>query len=138
VGTMGSFPNPETQFTSGKRLVEIARKGGQKISFKKKYAAKIREMKKRGMNNQDLEWFEQCILDPEASIIDIRNDIQELSKSIHPSQRVALLNTKLQTHKLAHGEKIKTENIHHIVNWNEKLKDCELKEEDVTRFKKVN
>lgn len=134
---MGSFPNKATQFTTGgSKAVKCGRKGGEVISFKKKYAAKLREMKKRGMNKQDLEWFEQCMVDPEASIVDIRNDIQELAKSIHPSQRVALLNTKLQTHKLAYGEKIKTENIHHIVDWTERLNKCELKKDDIIRLKR--
>jgi hypothetical protein len=135
---MGSFPNKATQFKSGKQQVEQARKGGQAKTFKKKYAAQLREMKKRGMNKDDLEWFEMCMSDPEASIVDIRRDINNLMESVHPAQRVALLNTKISTHKLAYGEKIKTENIHHIINWTESLKNCELKEEDAIRLKKVN
>lgn len=122
---MGEFPNKATQFKTGKQQVKIAKKGGSQSTFKKKYAAQLREMKKRGMKKDDLEWFELCMSDPEASIIDIRRDINNLMKDIHPAQRVALLNTKISTHKLAYGEKIKTENVHHIVNWNNIFERCE-------------
>jgi len=120
--------NPRHELTAEERM-----RGSKVKSFKKKYAAKLRQMKRKGMTGADLEWFEQVMSDPEASLFDIRKDIEQLRPQANVKEAVSLVNAKIATHKLAYGEKIKTENTHHIVNWTDILKNCEIKddEEDV-------
>jgi hypothetical protein len=124
------FPNPATQF-SGKRAVILGSKGGKVISKKKKWAAKFRAMKKRGVKDADIDWILETLNDPEASVFDMRNDIESLRESMSSADYIRI---KQANHKLHHGEKIKTENIHHIVNWTELLKGDEMSEE-ATNYK---
>jgi len=104
----------------------IRSKGGRTKSPLKKYAAKIREMKKRGLTNPDIAWFVARLEDPDVNIFHLQKWLDELKDNIHPSQRVALLNTGIALHKAKHGEKIKSESVVHIVNWTETLKGDEV------------
>ena len=58
---MGSFPNKATQFPSGARQVETARKGGKTITDKQRRSQKLRQIKariKKGqIKTEDEEWL---------------------------------------------------------------------------------
>jgi len=105
--------------TTKERAKELGSRGGKVVSFKKKYAAKIREMKKKAkLTGQDLTWFEQTMIDPEASGVDMGADLILLRDKLEPKEYIQL---KQANHKLRFGEKLKTENVHHIVNWTDLL-----------------
>ena len=120
--------NPENlvphQIKSTKRARELGRKGGLVISKKKKYAAKIREMRKRGMTNADVEWLLLTLEDPNASVMDMRNDIESLKENMSPQD---YLRIKQANHKLKYGEFQRTENVHHVINWGDMFKDAEIR-----------
>ncbi|QDP57861.1 MAG: hypothetical protein Unbinned1693contig1002_5 [Prokaryotic dsDNA virus sp.] len=108
---------------------KLASKGGKVKSLKKKLAAQIREAKKKGFTNREVDIMVKTMADADCSAYEILKYLREIQNDIHPSQRVALANAYMQQHKLVHGEKIKTENIHHVINWSEKLEGCEIEEE---------
>jgi|ETNvirnome_2_300_1030623.scaffolds.fasta_scaffold00052_49 hypothetical protein len=115
---MGEFPNKATQFKTGISAVTAGRKGGEVRSLKKKYSAKIRALKEQGLKDKHIEWILQTMLKPEASTFDIRGDIEALKDQMNINDYIRL---KQVNHKLHHGEFLKTENVHHIVNWNNLL-----------------
>lgn len=85
----------------------ITSKGGSVISFKKKYAAKIREMKKKAkLTGQDLTWFEQTMISPEASGVDMGADLILLRDKLEPKDYIKL---KQDQHKLRFGDKSATQ-----------------------------
>lgn len=104
--------------TSNSQLqAERGRKGGLVRSDKKKYAAKIREMKKRGMDAKDLEWFMDRIEDPTVSIFDMYM-LLDKAKDLcdKPFLMIQLADKYIQLHKAHHGEKIKSENTNININ----------------------
>jgi len=120
--------------SSTARAKELGSKGGRVKSLKKKYAAKLREMKKRGLKSADIDWFVKRLEDPEANILELQKWIDEVKESVHPSQRVALINTSINLHKAHHGEKkhITGEMVHHVLNWGDILKDAEVQSEETS------
>lgn len=108
-----------------KRQREITSMGGKVISEKKKRAAKLREIRKRIekglLNDGDEQYLLDRIEDPNVMDLDMLSFFDSIREDVHPNQRVALLNAYTQLKKSIHGEKIKTENVHHIINWGEML-----------------
>jgi hypothetical protein len=84
---------------------QIQSLGGRTVSPQKKFSAKIREMKKRGLTDEDVKWFLDRLTDPEVSIFHLEKWIDELRDSIHPNQRIALINAAIALHKAKFGEK---------------------------------
>jgi len=123
------FPNPATQFGRGLDPVEMgmrgASKGGKARTLKKKLACMIRWAKEEGFTEERSERIMATMLDPQLDIFDLKKYGSEIKDSIHPSQRVALLNTLISLHKTIHGEKIQLEATHHIFDWTTLLKKIE-------------
>ena len=126
-------------FTSREVARKMGRKGGKVKSEKKLWAARLRELKKKGLSDDNYKQLAAMMSEKESFALDILMFLQGIKKDCDgASQKTNLGRALTDLMKAPHGEKLQTENVHHIVNWNEMLKDCELKEEDVTRFKKVN
>ena len=107
---MGTFPNKATQFTAGAHQVEMARKAGKVSGPQFKYAAKLREMKKKLQNgkvtNKEMEWFIACATDPDANLLKLEQDCDMLLKiTTKPSDIATVIGLKNTIHKLKFGEK---------------------------------
>jgi len=99
---------------NSKRAREMGKKGGAVISPKKKLAAQIRELKKKGLDNEGAKKLYQIMTDPNSSALDIRTYLQGIKAHCkNANQMTQLGQTLLQWHRLQHGEKIniKQENI---------------------------
>lgn len=109
----------------------IAQKGGQSKGKTKSDGQKLRQVKLRIKNDpelseEDKNWILAKSEERPAFGVAILAEIQKLKKDIHPSQRVALLNTELGVGKFLHGEKIITESTNLNLNLSRDLSDDEL------------
>ena len=111
------------------RLKELGAKGGSAKTPRKKLALKIASMKKRGCTNKEIDWVIQKMDDPDVSIFDMLVFIDEIRGKLKPAQQLQLLNAMATVHKLRHGEKIKTENVHHVINWSDVLSKCKIEDD---------
>lgn len=87
------------------RQKELASKGGRTRSLKKRLAAQIREAKKRGNTNRELEIMIKMMEDEHCSSFEVLKYLNEVKKTIHPAQKVALTNSMMTWHKMTHGDK---------------------------------
>ena len=90
---------------STKRARELGSKGGKVISLKKKLAAQIREAKKKGNSDKELEIMINMMEDEHCSSFEVLKYLREVKKTIHPAQKVALSNSMMTWHKMTHGDK---------------------------------
>ena len=134
---MGEFPNKATQFKTGPKQVEIARKGGKTVTDKQRWAATLREMKKKGLteenyqrtynnmtekksfalyNYQNLErWLGECE-DLKEKLM-IARLMQDIAKDIHPNDKptIAIQNNiegqgKIEINVIEYGKTETTNN----------------------------
>ena len=110
----------------------ITSKGGKTVTDKQRRAAKLREIRKRVLSGKlktdDEAWLLARVEDGTMMDLDMLSFLDNIRKDVHPSQRVALLNAYTNIKRSIHGDKIKTENVHHIINWGEMLKEVEIGE----------
>jgi len=88
----------------------MGKKGGMVRSEKKKEAARLREMKKRELSNQDLEWIHLKIIDPKASALEIRIFIELIRDKVFErdgtiKEKIKVLNLMFRWHELWHGRR---------------------------------
>ena len=101
----------------GQRDIQrITSMGGSVCSNKKKYASKIREMKKRRLTDDDVNWFLERIEDPDISIFHLQQWIDQLRDNIPIERQRTLIDTAINLHKAHHGEKTKNGNINININ----------------------
>ena len=108
----------------------IQSKGGSVSNDKIKLAAHVREAKKWGIKAGVASKVYALLQSPELSSTDWYKHIdvlEEMSKE-EPRLIPTIINFKKDWHKAAHGEKLKTENVHHIINWSDMLKEVEIGE----------
>ena len=119
------FPNPDTQFKAGDKLVEMATRGGRKgglvKSDRKTLAAKVRWLKKRASEGdikvEEINHLVECVENPTISILDILNDLDEIKNECkNPNQKILLADARIKLHKAHFGEKVKSENLNLNVN----------------------
>ena len=101
----------------------IAQKGGQRKGQTKSDGQKLRFFKQKLKNSVDLTDEQkkdllERIEQRESFGASVVVEIEKLKNSIHPAQRVALLNTELAVGKFIHGEKIINTNFNMNVNTN--------------------
>lgn len=119
----------EFQERSVEEHKKIASKGGSVKSPAKKYAAKIREMRKRSLTNDDVNWFLERIEDPETNVFHLQQWLDEMRDNIPIERQRTLLDTAINLHKAHHGEKIKQESQNVNINVNmDMVKFQELQE----------
>lgn len=108
----------------------MGRKGGLVKSPAKKWAARLRAMKKKGLTDDNYKRIIAWMEEPESSALDIFMYLESVKKHCNnASQMNSLANTQINLMKAHHGEKHKTENVHHVVNWTDLLKGEEVSEE---------
>ena len=100
-------------------VVAIGRKGGKRKTQEKKYAAKVREIKKRirkgQLYNGDAEWLIERVENNKSMALDVLSWIEEIKSETDPSKRAGLLAIYNQIYKSIHGEKIKIDmQVHHV------------------------
>lgn len=109
-------------------------KGGQSCSIKKSIAAQIRELKKKGISNANIQKMVDLMENPNASSFNILSIIQEfkettaLNGALEPKDFYLLHKMNLEWHKIVHGEKHKVEATNLNVNmdiaeWEKRLYD---------------
>lgn len=97
--------------------IAICKKGGSTKSPRKKIAAKLREMRKKGLTNEASKKLYEMMTNEELSALDMLvfiNSIKPVARNCY--QKINLGKLMLDWHKLRHGEKLKTENMNFNVN----------------------
>ena len=98
---------------------KIASMGGKVSSPKKKLAAKLRELKKKGMTNDTAKQLAGMMEDPDLFGLDLLMFLKKWSGEVHSAGQAANMgNTLINLHKAIHGEKIKSENTNVNINLN--------------------
>lgn len=114
---MGEFPNPATQFTSGKVAVEMGRKGGMVLSTEKKLKAKLNGLKKRGLTDESAKELYEVMTDPNMDAFNIRKFLEEIKvKAMTSNEKVNLSKAMIDWHKAHYGEYHKVENLNLNIN----------------------
>ena len=110
------FPN-KTFATNNQIAIDAGRKGGSVQSARKKYAWRLMGLKKKAaLSEADVKWFCECFEEPEANIIGMKSDLEELKDRL-PAERYMALQGMI--HKLAHGEKRTNVNVN--VDYNQMI-----------------
>ena len=93
-------------------VVEIGRKGGLVSSPAKRYAAKLRELKKKlnrkkkGSGNELEQKMLALMEDPDYSIFDLRMYAETIKSHVtNARDRIALMRALTEVHKAQHGTK---------------------------------
>ena len=97
----------------------IQSKGGSVCSPRKKLAARLRELKKKGLTDEAAKRISEIFEEPEMSALDIFLYLEQIKKDCNtPYQKIQLSEKFIQLHKAHHGEKIKQESQNLNVNLN--------------------
>ena len=117
--------------------IAIARKGGQTRSVGKKMAARLRSLKKKGLTNDDAKHIADMLTDPEYFAGDVLKWLHDIKDDCSSSgEKVALANSLIKLQRVHYGDKLKTENTHVHINWNDMMKSCEKTHDAEIRAKK--
>lgn len=102
--------------TSTQQAKEMGSKGGKVRSPRKKYAARLRELKKKGLTDSTVKKLTDIMEDPECSVLDIKlfMDSIKADDKLTPTERIRLSNAYVKLHQAHHGLKIKGEMKHEI------------------------
>ena len=124
--------NPENLIPLMERTKEervaIARKGGLARTDKKKWAARLREIKKKGLTDENYHRIVAWMEEPESSALDIYLYLNSIKQHCeNAAQMNQLAKTMIDLMKAHHGQKIKSENVHHVVNWTDEQKESVIK-----------
>ena len=107
----GTFPS---KHINSSNAAAIGRKGGLacKGSLAHKYAAQLREMKKKGDTDAQISQFVQRLEDPTANILHIAKLLDTFIKS-NPEEhnKVKAMSTLIQLHRANFGDKHQNLNI---------------------------
>ena len=90
---------------STERAKELGRKGGlaNKNNPKTIISAKLREMKKRGMNDDDVKWFVARLDDPYVNMIHMEKHLESVKDDIAPDKYLTLMK---ELHRTRFGDKL--------------------------------
>jgi len=95
-----------------KQQRKIASKGGRTKSPKKKWAARLRAMKKKGLTDDNYKRIVAWMQEPESSVLDIFAYLESIKKVCKtPSQMNSVANSLIQLHKTHHGDKSNKQDI---------------------------
>jgi hypothetical protein len=110
---------PFNAMPKGEHLL-MSKRGGQAKTQVKQNEAKWRSikarMKKKAVNSEEAAWMIERLENRDAIAVDILLYIEEVKQTIHPGQRVALINAMEKVATFQHGAKVKTENLNINVN----------------------
>jgi len=128
------FPNPATQFKSGAKQVELARKAGRMSAGpRKRYAAQLREYKRAGDTNKQIAWFVKRLEDPEANILHIQKLVDQFLEEIKgkPMAEIKGIDTLITLHKAHFGEKRITKNLNINIDMDVEVEELDRHIKDV-------
>lgn len=127
---------PGKTIKTNEQAIKLGTKGGKVSSDKKKLAAHVRAAKKWGIKPKVATKVYEMLQSPELSSTDWYKHIDVLEEMAKHEPRLIpqIINFKKDWHKAAHGEKLHTENVHHIINWNQLLGDND-KSKEANEFK---
>jgi hypothetical protein len=104
------FPNPATQFKTGEQQVEIARKGGSKITPAKSLAAKLRKLKEKGLTDDTAQELYDILTSMDSADLRLQRQIltsyNEAKTGAEKNRAIAL---GIELRKIRHGTKITNE-----------------------------
>lgn len=104
----------------------IASKGGKVKSEKKLWAARLRSLRKKGLTDDNYKQLVAMMTEKKSFALDILTYLQSIKKDCDgASQKTNLGRALTDLMKATHGEELKTENVHHHVNWNDMFERCE-------------
>ena len=90
----------------------IQSKGGTTKSPQKRFAASLRELKKKGITDDSVTKMCNLLEDPICSALDIKVYIESLKEEpLSTQQKIQLGQLMVAWHKAHHGEKIKNLNV---------------------------
>ena len=100
---------------------EIAARGGRQSTPAKKYAARFRELKKKGLKEENFVRLMACMEDPVSSIFDIRTFLDKIKDTMSVEttdnkELIQLAKAYTDLHKAHHGTKVRNENINMNIN----------------------
>jgi len=80
-----------------KQARELGSRGGKagKGSPNKIFAAKLREMKKRGMTDADTKWFCDRLEDPQTNMFHMENFLEAKKDKVHINQTTVNINMEV-------------------------------------------
>ena len=121
---MGTFPNiPKGDTIKAQALGSRGGKMGTD-SLAKRYAAQIREMKKKGSGDEQIAFFVKRLEDPTASVLHIQKLLDDfLATNPRENNKVQAMEKLIQLHRANFGDK------HHNVNVNINV-DLDVKDVD--------
>ncbi len=94
------------------------------------WAARLREMKKKGLTNENYKRIVAWMEEPESSAMDIFLYLESVKKHCNnASQMNNVAQSQINLMKAHHGEKVKSENVHHVIDWTKMWKDAEIRSE---------
>ena len=111
--------HPNLDIITTERAREIGRKGGlaNKNNPVSKLAARLRELKKKGLTDETAELLHDIMKVPDISSLDILIHLQKLKKDAKTfKEREIAGKALLDWHRTTHGERIKTESVNLNVN----------------------
>ena len=86
--------------------IAIAKKGGKVKSPKKKWAARMRELKKKGLSNDNYKRIVAWMDDPDSSTLDIFLYVESIKKHCqNPNQMTNVARALIDLKKSHHGDK---------------------------------
>ncbi len=100
------IPKP---FKSGEEAKRMGKKGGSARTPRKKYSARLRELKKKGLQNVTIRRITDIMEDPECSVLDIKLflDSLRIEAKKDPDLSIKLVNAYIKLHMAHHGQKHK-------------------------------
>ena len=123
-------------FTSGEVAREMGSRGGKKRTPRKKWAAQLRELKKKGLSNENAKVLASMIEEKESFALNVLMSLLDTRKNAPPQLKTTINNNLTSLMKATHGDTLKTENVHHIINWSDMFKECEVEKDGKVQSEK--
>ena len=118
--------NPVHKLTKEDRI-----KGARTKSPKRKWAARLRELKKKGLTDANSKLLTDMLTEKDSFAMDTLMWLQSMKKECNNvGEKTNIARVLNDVCKLVHGEKIKTENVHHIIDWGKILDNCVVDDEE--------
>jgi len=130
------WPNVATQFKSGQHWCKEAQsKGGSSLSPRKSISATWRNMRERGVTYKEVEEWYKEIEDSSYSLLTLKETLKQLKSMSEQNPDIVplYLSHKEKIHQLAHGDKLKTENVHHVLDWTQMIKNAEIRSRNIDK-----
>ncbi len=122
------------KFKPGPQQVEIARKGGKTVSAKQRRSQKLRYLKRRiregRLKSEDEAWLWERYENNEMLAVELLSIYDLMKKHAKPGTEGYVIDRGVKLYEMIHGKKIKTENVHHVIDWSDMLKNAEIQPEE--------